>query len=149
MATFKRFEDIEAWQKARELTRQIYNATAQGAFGRDFALRDQLRRACVSVMSNIAEGHGRGGNKEFIQYLSMAIGSANEVCAQLYVALDQEYVSESDFHVLTTLAQETARLTAGLARYLRESDLKGSKYLSNSDSSQDRTSETQEPGTKN
>jgi four helix bundle protein len=115
MATFKRFEDIEAWQKARELTRQIYNATAHGAFGRDFALRDQLRRACVSVMSNIAEGHGRGGNKEFIQYLSMAIGSANEACAQLYVALDQRYVSESDFHALTTLAQETARLTAGLA----------------------------------
>lgn len=149
MASFKRFQDIKAWQKARELTRQIYNATAKGAFGRDFALRDQLRRACVSVMSNIAEGHGRGGNKEFIQYLSMAVGSANEACAQLYVALDQKYIGESEFHALTALAQETARLTAGLARYLRESDLKGSKYSTDSDSSQERTSKAQEPRTRN
>ena len=100
-------------------------------------------------MSNIAEGNGRGGNKEFIQYLSMAIGSANEVCAQLYVALDQKYISESEFQALTVLAQETARLTAGLARYLRESALKGSKYSTDSDSRQEQTSEIQEPGTKN
>ena len=142
MAAFKRFEDIEAWQKARELTRQIYDATARGTFGRDFALRDQLRRACVSVTSNIAEGHGRGGNKEFIQYLSMAVGSVNEACAQLYVALAQKYIGESESHALTALAHETARLTAGLARYLRESDLKGSKYSTNLEASQERTTET-------
>ena len=67
MASIEKFEDIEAWQKARELTREIYRITNQGSFSRDFGLRDQIRRAAVSVMSNIAEGFGRGGNKEFIQ----------------------------------------------------------------------------------
>ena len=130
MASFRTFEDIDAWKKARELTRRVYAVTAKGVFARDFALRDQIRRAAVSVMSNVAEGHGRGGTKEFLQFLSMALGSANEVSSQLYVALDQGYIDDSEFRLLTELAQETARLIGGLARYLRTSELKGSKFAS-------------------
>jgi four helix bundle protein len=78
MATFKTFEEIDAWQQARSLTKLVYAASGKGAFGRDFGLRDQIRRASVSVMSNIAEGFGRGGGKEFIQFLSVARGSASE-----------------------------------------------------------------------
>jgi four helix bundle protein len=94
MASIEKFEDIEAWQKARELTREIYRVTNQGAFAKDFGLRDQIRRASVSIMSNIAEGFGRGGNREFIQFLSMAKGSVSEVQAQLYVAVDVGYITK-------------------------------------------------------
>ena len=128
--TFKTFEDIDAWKKARELTRSVYGATAKGAFALDYALRDQIRRACVSVMSNVAEGHGRGGTREFLQFLSMAIGSANEVSSQLYVALDQGYIDDRQFRQLTGLAQECANPVGGLARYLRTTELKGCKYAS-------------------
>ena len=83
MATFKRFEDIEAWQLAREFTAKIYRLSKVPPFSRDFALRDQMRRAAVSVMSNIAEGFERGGTKEFLHFLSIAKGSAGELEAQL------------------------------------------------------------------
>jgi len=126
--TFRTFEDIDAWKKARELTRRVYDVTAKGAFARDYALRDQLRRACVSIMSNVAEGHGRGGRKEFLQFLSMAQGSTNEVCSHLYVALDQSYITDCQFQELTGLAQENARLIGGLVRYLRTTEIKGSKF---------------------
>src|ERR1044071_8834864 len=89
MSTFQSFEDIEAWQKARELTRRVYEVSEVGAFARDFGLRDQIRRASVSALSNIAEGFERSGTGEFIQFLSAAKGSAGEVRAQLYVALDR------------------------------------------------------------
>lgn len=74
MGTFKSFEEIEAWQKARQLTRGIYKLSAEGPFSKDFAMKDQIRRASVSIMSNIAEGFDRGGSKEFIQFLSIAKG---------------------------------------------------------------------------
>src|SRR6185503_14984057 len=89
MATFKTFEDIEAWQQSRKLTKSIYEITSQGTFARDFVLHDQIRKASVSIMSNIAEGFERSGTKEFIQFLATAKGSAGEVRAQSYVALDQ------------------------------------------------------------
>ncbi len=92
MGTITRFEEIEAWQKARQLSAAIYKTTNAGIFSRDFGLRDQIRRAAVSVMSNIAEGFDRGGNKEFIQFLYIAKGSAAEIQAQLYVALDAGYM---------------------------------------------------------
>jgi four helix bundle protein len=128
VATFRSFEEIDAWKKARELTRHVYEVTSRGAFSRDFSLCDQIRRACVSVMSNVAEGHGRGGRKEFLQFLSMALGSANEVGSQLYVALDQHYISDREFQLLTNLAQETANLVGGLSRYLRTTSVSGSKF---------------------
>ena len=128
MGTIRKFEDIEAWQKARELTRQIYTLSGSGQFARDFGLRDQIRRASVSIMSNIAEGFGRGGNREFIQFLSTAKGSASEVQAQLYVALDAGHISEKQFKNLYSSTEEAARLIGGLLRYLRNNDFKGSKY---------------------
>ncbi|MFO7674793.1 MAG: four helix bundle protein [bacterium] len=128
MGTFKSFEEIDAWQKARELTRRVYEVTANGPFAHDHALRDQVRRAGISVMSNVAEGFGRGGTKKFVQFLSMALGSTNEVRSQLYVALDQEYIDEREFELLTSLAQECTNLISGLARYLRGSGLRGTKF---------------------
>lgn len=128
MSSFQRFEDIEAWQKARELTKAIYAMSNDGQFSRDFGLRDQVRRASVSIMSNIAEGFGRGGNKEFIQFLSTAKGSASEVQAQLYVALDAGYINQDQFQKLYSETEATARMIAGLLRYLQNSDFKGAKY---------------------
>lgn len=128
MSAFQRFEDIEAWQKARELTKAIYALSNDGQFSRDFGLRDQVRRASVSIMSNIAEGFGRGGNKEFIQFLSTAKGSASEVQAQLYVALDAGYINQDQFQKLYSETEATARMITGLLRYLQNSDFKGAKY---------------------
>lgn len=128
MSAFQRFEDIEAWQKARELTKAVYALSNDGQFARDFGLRDQIRRASVSIMSNIAEGFGRGGNKEFIQFLSTAKGSASEVQAQLYVALDAGYINQDQFQKLYSETEATARMIAGLLRYLQNSDFKGAKY---------------------
>ena len=127
-AKIERFEEIDAWQKARELTKSIYKITSDGNFSRDYGLRDQIRRAAVSIMSNIAEGFERGGNKEFIQFLSIAKGSAAEVRAQLYVAIDAGYLDQNNFNILFELADETGRLIGGLMRYLKRSEHKGSKY---------------------
>jgi four helix bundle protein len=110
MSTFQNFEDIEAWQKARELTKRVYDISDAGAFARDFGLRDQMRRAAVSVMSNIAEGFERSGTAEFVQFLSAAKGSAGEVRAQLYVALDRKYIDTSTFQELSQLAAKISRM---------------------------------------
>jgi four helix bundle protein len=96
MARVQRFEDLEAWKLAREITNEIYTFSSAETFYRDFGLRDQIRRSAVSIMSNIAEGFERDGDKEFIQFLSIAKGSAGEVRSQLYVALDRAYVGEED-----------------------------------------------------
>ncbi|MBM3123272.1 MAG: four helix bundle protein, partial [Chloroflexi bacterium] len=93
MPTFRRLEDIEAWRLARELAREVYAVSGRPPFDRDFALRDQVRRACVSVAANIAEGYGRGGSQEFLQFLAVAKGSVSEVRSHLYLALDQGYVT--------------------------------------------------------
>ena len=130
MSTFQSFEEIEVWQKARQLTREVYKVSSKGAFAKDFGLRDQMRRACVSIMSNIAEGYERGGTKEFLQYLSVAKGSAGEVRSQLYVASDQDYLTESVFEELSNRAKEISRMLTGLMSYLRNSGLKGTKYKS-------------------
>ncbi|RJR40903.1 MAG: four helix bundle protein [Deltaproteobacteria bacterium] len=128
MAKIERFEDIDAWQKGRELTKIIYKLTAQGDIAKDFALKDQLRRASISIMANIAEGFEREGNKEFKQFLAMAKGSVGELKSHLYVALDSSRMSQQDFNQLMGLANETSRLIAGFLRYLKDSDHKGSKF---------------------
>ena len=128
MGTIERFEDLEAWKLARELTSLVYTCSGTGNFGRDFALRDQIRRASISIVSNIAEGFERDGDKEFIQFLSMAKGSCGEVRAQLYLALDQQYISEALLQELTTKAIQLSRVISGLIRYLRQSQLSGKKY---------------------
>lgn len=128
MATFKRFEDIDAWQKARELTSGIYRITGQGDFSKDYGLRDQIRRASVSIMSNIAEGFERSGTAEFGQFLSTAKGSAGEVRSQLYVALDQDYITVSTFEPLYSSVMQISRMISGLMNYLRSSGVKGTKF---------------------
>ncbi len=128
MATFKRFEEIEAWRKARELANAIYTVTGQGAFSKDFGLRDQIQRASVSVMSNIVEGYERDGTKEFIQFLSIAKGSAGEVKSHLYVARDQGYLNKDEFVALAELTDETRRIISGFISYLKRSGIKGSKF---------------------
>jgi len=114
------FEDLIAWQKARELTRQIYSLTNKGLFSKDFGLRDQIRRAAVSVMSNIAEGFDRGGRAEFHQFVVIAKGSCAEVRSQLYVARDAEYINKEKFEALYDLAMETARILGGLRASLQK-----------------------------
>src|SRR5688572_18943544 len=128
MATFKTFEDIEAWQRSRALTRSIYNVTSQGTFARDFGLRNQIRKASVSIMSNIAEGFERSGTREFIQFLATAKGSAGEVRAQLYVALDQGYVEQAIFDDVSQSIIKISMMLSGLITYLSRTDFKGTKY---------------------
>lgn len=118
MSTFKRFEDIEAWQLGRELTRDVYALTRQEPFARDFALRDQIRRACISITSNIAEGHERSSPRDFARFLTIAKASCAEVRSQLYVALDQHYVDPDNFERLTTLCRRIGAALAGLIRHL-------------------------------
>jgi len=128
MSAINTFEDIQAWQKARELNRVIYQISSGGSFSKDFGFRDQIRRASVSILSNIAEGFERNGNKEFLYFLSIAKGSAGEVRAQLYVALDLDYITKAEFDNLNKLANETSKMISGFINYLKKSDLKGVKF---------------------
>lgn len=128
MATIKRFQDIEAWQKGRELVNRIYTISGEGPFARDFALRDQMRRAAISIVSNIAEGFEREGTQEFIHFLSVAKGSAAEMEAQLYVALDQAYLSEESFQEVIEQVETVKKLLGGFMRYLKSTNIKGGKF---------------------
>lgn len=128
MAAFKNVEEIEAWQKARELNRQIYSISGQGNFSRDYGLRDQIRRASVSIMANIAEGLERGGNKEFSQFLAIAKGSVGEVIAHLYVAYDQGYIARQNFDDLHNESRRISAMLGGLIGYIKKSGMKGPKY---------------------
>ena len=125
MATVQQFEDLHVWQEARELVREVYKVTKQRAFVRDFSLRDQITRAAISSMSNIAEGFERGSRKEFIQFLQVAKGSNGEVRSQLYVALDQEYIDQKMFDKLRNSALALSRRVAKFISYLH-------RYPSNS-----------------
>ena len=128
MAKIERFEELICWQKARELNRLIYRVSKNGVFVKDYGLRDQIRRASISVMSNIAEGFERGGDKEFAQFLSNAKGSCGEVRCQLYAALDEKYLDETEFNELYERSLEVSRLISGFMAYLRRSELRGSKF---------------------
>jgi len=119
MAGFKSFEEIDAWQKARDLTNEIYTVTRCGSFSKDYGLRDQIQRASVSIMSNIAEGFERKGVNEFVHFLSIAKGSAGEVRCQLYIARDQGYIDKGTSDKLIAMVTQTSRMIAGLMRYLR------------------------------
>ncbi|MDQ3754061.1 MAG: four helix bundle protein [Acidobacteriota bacterium] len=123
MATFRRFEDIQAWQKARQVTRLVYQLSAEGRFAKDYGLRDQIQRASVSIMANIAEGFGRRSDKEFANFLNMAHGSASEVQSHLYIAADLSYIDQATFTQLYDLLNEISRMTLVLAQHLRASKL--------------------------
>jgi four helix bundle protein len=127
MATFRCFEDMDAWQRARELTKRIYSVTTDGAFAKDFGLKDQIRRAAVSVMSNIAEGFERSGTGDFLRFLAIAKGSAGEVRSQLYIARDLGYLDEAKFADLMQQATLVGRLIAGLMAYLKKHKVQGAE----------------------
>jgi four helix bundle protein len=118
MTGISRFEDIEAWKSARQLTNLVYGHTNQRVFSRDFGLRDQIRRASVSVMSNIAEGFESRTDTQFINFLGMARASAGEVRSQLYIALDQKYIIEEQFKEVFEVCQICARQIASFIKYL-------------------------------
>lgn len=110
----ERFEDLIAWQKARALTRAVYEATQQNIFARDFGLAGQILRAAVSIMSNIAEGFERGSNRDFHRFMCVAKASCAEVRSQLYVAHDIGYIQPDEFNQLLLQAQVVARVIGGL-----------------------------------
>jgi len=118
MTTAKRFEDLEVWQRAKDLTNLIYKYSTDGSFSRDFGLRDQMRRASVSIMSNIAEGFESQTQAMFIKYLGYAKGSAGELRAQLYIARDQGYITEEDFNIMFSTAEICSRQLTRFIQYL-------------------------------
>lgn len=124
----KSFEDMEMWKRSRELVGFIYQVTKNNNFSKDFSLVDQIRRAAISVMSNIAEGFERGSNAEFIQFLYIAKGSCGEVRTQIYAALDQAYISSAEFLAGKKLCVDISGQISGLIQYLKGSRLKGEKY---------------------
>jgi four helix bundle protein len=128
MATIKQFEDIECWQLARVLFVDIHKITISGNFQKDFALKDQIRRSSGSIMDNIAEGFGRDGTKEFIQFLSYSKGSAAEVQSQLYRALDCNYINAETFNTLYNRTNNIIGKLTNLIKYLCSSTIKGNKY---------------------
>jgi four helix bundle protein len=118
MPTVERFEDLDVWQRSRKLANLVYDMTDGEFFKRDFVLRDQIRRAAVSVMSNIAEGFESKTQGMFIEYLGRAKASAGELRAQLYLALDRKYTDEDGFETASSEAQICSRQIVGLSRYL-------------------------------
>jgi len=125
----KNFEDLNVWKQARQLTQEIYRLTKTEKFLKDFGLRDQIRRAAISVMSNIAEGFERGGNQEFVQFLYVAKASCGELRSQLYITLDQGYATANDIEKLLQLFRRLSGMISHLITYLRESDMKGEKFI--------------------
>lgn len=124
----KSFEELPVWQKARKLVQYIYRITKKEAFSKDFSLVDQIRRAGSSVMNNIAEGFERGSNAEFIQFLYISKGSAGETRTQLYIALDQEYITDEEFREGYELCIDVSGQLSGLIEYLKGSKMKGEKF---------------------
>ena len=122
MGKFSKFEEIQAWQKAKDAALLVYKITADGNFAKDYGLKDQIRRASVSIMANIAEGHGRRTNVEFANFLNIARGSAAEVQSHLYIALGLNYIIQKDFDELYQNLTEISRMTLALAQYLRATE---------------------------
>ena len=128
MARFERFEDMAVWRKSRLLTREIYILARERGMRRDYSLCDQLCRAAVSIMSNIAEGYERDGKKEFIQMLSCAKGSCGEVRSQLYTVKDLNLIDSEQFEHLYGATVEIAKMLSGLMSYLKSTTYRGRKY---------------------
>ena len=128
MATFERFEDIKAWQLSRELCKQIHGYTLHLKFSKDFKLVGQISGSSGSIMDNIAEGFERGGNKEFVQFLSFSKGSSGELKSQLYRALDNEYITKNEFDEAYSKADEISKMVGSLMVYLSKSEIKGPKF---------------------
>ena len=119
MGKIESFEDILSWQKGRELVKEIYRVTSKSPFSKDFALREKIRKACISIVSNIAEGFERKTDGQFIYFLNVAKGSAAEVKSQLYLALDLKYIDKEEFDYLIDKISEISKLLYGLITYLQ------------------------------
>ena len=119
MARIQDFEDLEVWKLARKLTVQVYALSRNGAFAKDYGFCNQIRRAAVSIVSNIAEGFERRSNSQFIQFLDIANGSAGEVRAQLYVALDLGYITQEQFQAVFKDITSIGKMLTSLTRHLR------------------------------
>lgn len=128
MSKIEKIEDIIVWQKAKSLTINIYKASNHGSFAKDFGLRDQIRRAAVSIPSNIAEGFGRGGNREFLQFLSISKGSLFELKTQLIIANEIGYLDDEIFSKISNEIDEVGKMLTSFMNYLSNSDIKGIKY---------------------
>ena len=128
MATFKKFEDIEAWKKARLLCNKIFLVTTSTELNKDFKLKEQIKGSSGSIMDNIAEGFGRGGNSEFIQFLEYANASACETQSQLYRISDRNYTNKNTFEELYKLVEEIKSMIIGLINYLQKSEFRGVKF---------------------
>ena len=123
-----RIEDLMVWQNARAISKSIYTISHKPEFERDYRFVQQIRAAAGSVMDNIAEGFGRGGNKEFLQFLSIARGSCQELLSQLYRAYDVQYISEEEFNKLKGDVNAISAMIYHLVEKIRQSELKGAKY---------------------
>ena len=128
MPTWKTFEEIECWQLARNFCKEIFKIMQYKGLNTDYALKDQINRSSGSIMDNISEGFGRGGTKEFINFLSIAKGSANESSSQLYRILDRKYIPESEHKILQKKTLELINKIGGLITYLKKSNYKGTKF---------------------
>ena len=122
------FEDLHIYQRARELANSIYAATKSNEFVRDFGLIDQIRRAVISILSNIAEGFERGSKTEFIQFLYIAKASCGEVRAQLQIAKDQNYLQQNEYQRLYELCKQVSGMISNFIAHLQKTDYNGEKY---------------------
>lgn len=120
MATVRRFEDLDVWKLSREIVNNIYDLTNESAFSKDYALRNQIRRSAIGILSNIAEGFESGSDKQFARYLKIAKGSAGETRAQLYVAFDQRYISQNEFSITKEKLDICSKKLSRLISYLSD-----------------------------
>lgn len=130
MGTISRFEDLEIWKKARVFSKEVFELTLQNGFEKDFSLRNQINASSGSISDNIAEGFEREGNKEFINFLSIAKGSAGESRSQLYRAFDRNYFSEDMLQNMVVKSLEISKSISGFIKYLKESEYRGNKFKS-------------------
>ncbi len=128
MATWTKLEDIEVWQDARDLCIKIWNLTETGSFRNDYKLRNQMLGSSGSIMDNIAEGFGRGGNKEFCQFLSFSVGSCFELSSQIHRSLDRKHIDKNSFDSINAEIIQLIKRLKALITYLKESPFKGNKF---------------------